>query len=277
VLEQAGAGELAVLGDVADDDDGDAVVLGEGDELAGDRADLGEVAGEAVLPAGVDGLDRVDDQRAELLDALGGLAEHLLDALLGHQQQVLVAGREPGAARADLGDRLLAAGVEHEAGAAGEADAGLQQERRLADARGAAEQDDAAGDEAAAEDAVDLVHAAGAARLAVDLGLGVGGGDHARGADGALAGAGRGELGLDGVPGVAARALAEPAGGDGIPQAWQTQRGAAFLALLIGSEGDPSPGAVQVGESGDQNLMPIWAWTVWAALASPLFSTGRPA
>jgi len=62
-----------------------------------------------------------------------------------------------------------------------------------------------------------------------------------------------------------------------IPQAWQTHRGAAFLALLIGSEGDPSPGAVQVGESGDQNLMPIWAWTVWAALASPLFSTGRPA
>jgi hypothetical protein len=49
VLEQAGAGELAVLGDVADDDDGDAVVLGEGDELAGDGADLGEVAGEALL------------------------------------------------------------------------------------------------------------------------------------------------------------------------------------------------------------------------------------
>jgi hypothetical protein len=51
VLEQAGAGELAVLGDVADDDDGDAVVLGEGDELAGDGADLRDVAGEAVLAA----------------------------------------------------------------------------------------------------------------------------------------------------------------------------------------------------------------------------------
>jgi hypothetical protein len=220
------------------------VVLGERDELAGDGADLGEVAGEAVLRAAVDGLDRVDDHGAEGLRALVGGAEDLLDALLGHQQEVLVAGGEAGAAGPDLGDRLLAAGVEDDAGAAGEADAGLQQEGRLADAGRAAEQDDAARHEAAAEDAVDLVHAARAARLVVDLGLRVGRGDDAGVPAGRSPGDGAGcsSSTVFHASQVGQRPYHPPVTA---PQAWQTQRGATFLGLLMRREGDAAGGSGQ--------------------------------
>ena len=41
VLDHARAGDLAVLGDVADQDDGGAAALGEGGELVRGGADLG--------------------------------------------------------------------------------------------------------------------------------------------------------------------------------------------------------------------------------------------
>jgi hypothetical protein len=162
-----------------------------------------------------------------------------------------VAGREPGAARGDLGDRLLAAGVEHDAGAAGEADAGLQEQRGLADAGRAAEQHDAAGDEAAAEDAVDLGDAAGAARLASRPGSGRRWRrPRRRRPAGRSPGAGGGELGLDGVPGVAARALAEPAGCDrAAGLADPAGRGSLGFAHQ-GGKGDPARTRAQACPSG---------------------------
>ena len=59
VLDDARAGDLAVLGDVADEDDRGAAALGEGDELVGGGADLGDRAGGAVDVVGPEGLDRV--------------------------------------------------------------------------------------------------------------------------------------------------------------------------------------------------------------------------
>ena len=61
VLDHARAGDLAVLGDMADEDDRDAAALGEGDELVGGGADLGDGAGRAVDVVGPHRLDRVDD------------------------------------------------------------------------------------------------------------------------------------------------------------------------------------------------------------------------
>ena len=56
----------------------------------------------------------------------------------------------------DLGDGLLAARVEHPPPVVGERGRDLQQQRRLADAWLAAQQDEAAGDQAAAHDHVEL-------------------------------------------------------------------------------------------------------------------------
>ena len=44
VLQHPGPGHLAVLGDVADQDGGDAALLGHGDQRGGDRPDLGDPA-----------------------------------------------------------------------------------------------------------------------------------------------------------------------------------------------------------------------------------------
>src|ERR1051325_2629262 len=78
----------------------------------------------------------------------------------------------PAGAQRGLRDRLLARGIQH-ATAAGQPGERLDQQRRLADARIAAEQHQAAGDHAAAEHAIELGDAGGAAVARTDLdGLG---------------------------------------------------------------------------------------------------------
>ncbi len=64
VLQHPGAGERALLGDVADQHQGEAAGLGEADQLGGAGADLGDGAGgavERIQPHGLDGID--DDER----------------------------------------------------------------------------------------------------------------------------------------------------------------------------------------------------------------------
>ena len=63
VLEHPGAGDRAVLGDVADEHRGDVAGLGDPDQRGRDLLDLGDAAGDAVDARGADGLDGVDDEQ----------------------------------------------------------------------------------------------------------------------------------------------------------------------------------------------------------------------
>ena len=69
VLEHARAGDGAVLGDVADQQDGDAAALGERDQRLRRGAHLGDRAGRAVDRVEPHGLDRIDHR--ERLGASG--------------------------------------------------------------------------------------------------------------------------------------------------------------------------------------------------------------
>ena len=102
-----GPGDLAVLGDVADQDGGDAALLGDRDQRGGDRPDLGDAAGHALGAGRGDGLHRVEHQQARL-DRVE-VAEHGRQVGLGGQVEPLVQGAHALGAQPDLADRLLAA------------------------------------------------------------------------------------------------------------------------------------------------------------------------
>ena len=82
------------------------------------------------------------------------------------------AGAEPLGAQAHLGGRLLARDVEDRVAGGAQVAERAGGDRRLADARRAAEQDERAGHEAAAEHAVELADAGAQARDARRLDLG---------------------------------------------------------------------------------------------------------
>ena len=64
VLDHARAGDLAVLGDVADQDDGGAGALGEADQRLRGAAHLRDGAGRGLDRVGPHGLDRIDHDEA---------------------------------------------------------------------------------------------------------------------------------------------------------------------------------------------------------------------
>ena len=114
-----------------------------------------------------DGLHRVDDDQRRL-DARD-LLENALEAGFGEQIERRAADREPLAARLDLMLGLLARAVEDRAAAARHVRGGLQQQRRLADAGLAAEEDQRSRHDAAAEDAIELVDAGREPRMLLDV------------------------------------------------------------------------------------------------------------
>ena len=152
-----------------------------------------------------------------------------LDIGLGGQLHVGAAEAEPLRAEPDLGHRLFARDVDDALAALGQRRRGLQQERRFADARVAADQHGRAHDEAAAGDPVELADAGGDARRAISVSPASG-----TSATGRPAGGGRSSgpaptpridhLLDDGVPLAAALAAALPA----------HMRGAAGLADIGG-------------------------------------------
>ena len=115
---------------------------------------------------GADGLHGVDDQqrRADLLD----VAEHRAEVGLGGEVELVVDAAGAVGAQPHLGGRLLAGDVERAALVAGGLRGDLEQQRGLADAGLAGEQDRRAGHQAAAEHPVELGHAAGAERGLLD-------------------------------------------------------------------------------------------------------------
>ncbi len=161
VLERLGSGQAAVLGDLADEDDGRARGAGEGRQASGRLPDLADRAGRPVEPIERHRLHRVDDEQGGREGQ--GRFDDALDIGLGEDVH-RVRGRAVGQAKAsgpqaELAGRLLARGVEHRALTAGDAGGGLEDERRLADAGLAAEQDDGAWHQPTAKDPVELIDA----------------------------------------------------------------------------------------------------------------------
>jgi len=207
VLEGLGAGDGAVLGDLADQEGGDRALLGQADQLGGDLTDLPDPAGGAGQLRVGHGLDRVDhhDGRLDLLDQGADGAE----VGLGGQQQRGVEGPETLGPQADLLARLLGADVQHRP-VLGQAGQHPQEQGRLADAGLAGQQHHRPGDQAAAQDPVELPDPGGA------VGAGLGGdlGDRDRGRHRAgCPGRGRPLQDLldQAVPGATGRAAADPA------------------------------------------------------------------
>ena len=159
VLERLGAGEAAVLGHVSDEKRRDVVALGGEQKLRRRFAHLADAAGRRLKLQREHGLNRVDDEQPRPHAA--DFFEDALDARLREQEQRRVADAKPVAARLDLMLRLFARCVEHGADRLREVRGRLQQQRRLADAGFAAEQDERAGNDAAAEHAVEFADAAG--------------------------------------------------------------------------------------------------------------------
>jgi len=72
MLEHARTGDRPVLGDVADEDHGSAMLLGEADQLLRARADLADRARRALDQVAVHRLDRIDDQQRRRLGLANG-------------------------------------------------------------------------------------------------------------------------------------------------------------------------------------------------------------
>ena len=213
VLEDARTGDTAVLRHVADEESGQVGLLGDPDQRGRDRAHLRDAARPALDLGGGDGLHGVNDEQggARGLDVPQDDAE----LRLIRDQEVRFERADAFRAPAHLGRRLLARHVEDGAApACRRRSRGLgghvQQQRRLADAGFARQEDHRAGNDAAAEDPVQLAHARRARRgpLAVHLADRQGGA--ARGSRGGARPA-RGLAGLvDGAPRPALAALTHP-------------------------------------------------------------------
>ncbi len=158
VLEDAGPGDRAVLGHVADEHRGDVAGLGHADQGGRDLLDLGDATGHAVDARGADRLHGVDDHQARphLLD----VGEHGAEVGLRGQEQLVVHAAGAVGAQPHLGGRLLAGDVEGALPGAGGLGRDLEQQRALADAGLAGEQDRGPGHEATTQHPVELGHAA---------------------------------------------------------------------------------------------------------------------
>ena len=113
VLEQARAGDRALLGHVADDDDGGAARLGVAHQLRGALAQLRHRARPRARAPRLHGLNRIDDQHGRA--PLCGKRQDRRQIGVRHHAEGPGRERQTLRTQADLGHRLLAAGVDHRA------------------------------------------------------------------------------------------------------------------------------------------------------------------
>ena len=168
VLEDARAGDRAVLGDVADEHRGDVAGLGDPDQRGGDLLHLGDPAGHAV---------DVGRPRWSGSSRRPGASGRTCSMWVSTAPRSVSAARKSSSwtppvrsARSRTCDGgLLAGDVEGAALVARGLGGHLEQERALADSRLAGQQDRRTGDQPAAEHPVELGDAAGAeGRLRAD-------------------------------------------------------------------------------------------------------------
>ena len=260
VFEHPRAGDLSVLGDVANDEQGDAAPLGDPDQRLGGGAHLGDRARRRLERVDMHGLYRIDDQRPHGAGGVGRTVDRGDDIADGGRRGKgdRRAGKPQAArAQADLGLGLLAGHIDGAAAGAGDTGGRLKQESRFADARVAAHQRRSAGHEAAAEHPVELGNPRRQAR-----GRRIGRrevGERERPSDAGAAGARRrGGLLDQGVPGAAGLAAARPF----------SVRGAAGLAHMRAARRACHRGrrrTVSMGPSARP-------WTNWSTNGSPLSS-----
>ena len=154
MLDHAGAGDLAFLGDVADQNDRDADPLGKAGEFMCRSADLGDRTGGAVDIVGPHGLDRIDDGERRALGLERG--EDVAQVGFGGELNRRVGEAKALRPHAHLGRGFFPGNVYRFQTLAGELRGGLQEQRRLADARVTADEDGRGGHEAAAEHAIEF-------------------------------------------------------------------------------------------------------------------------
>ena len=155
VLDDAGAGDLAVLGDMADQDDGRAGALGEADQFAGRAAHLRHRAGRRFDRLRPHGLDRIDDQKPRRR-ALRQRRHDVLDRGFGGDLDRGFGKPEPLGAQPHLRHGFFAGNIDGAVLVAREGGRDFEQQRRFADAGIAAEQQHRAAHQPAAGHAVEL-------------------------------------------------------------------------------------------------------------------------
>ena len=163
VLDHAGTGDLAVLGDVADQNQRGAGFLGEANQRLCRCAHLRHGARRGFHGVGPHGLDRVDHHEARHR-AFGQGGDDVLDRGFRRKLHRRVGKPEAFGAQPHLRDRFLAGNIDRAMARAGEQAGRLRQQRRFADAGVAADQQHRAAHEPAAGDAIELGHAGRKAR-----------------------------------------------------------------------------------------------------------------
>ncbi len=157
VLERLRPGDAAALRDVADDEHGRAALLREAHQPRGAFAHLSDVARRALEVGREHGLNRIDDERRGRRRRR--CREDRFEIRLAQERDVAGVSAEPVGAQANLERGFFAGRVEHRPSGLLEARRDLEQQRRLADARFAPDENHRARDDPAAEHEVEFVEA----------------------------------------------------------------------------------------------------------------------
>ena len=158
-----GPGDRALLGDVPDEEDGGAGLLGEAQEARRPPRAPGSTLPGAEVRASLYSVC-TESTTTQRRAGGGDRLEDRLEVGLGQHGDAARVGADALGAHLDLGRRLLAADEQHVAAGRGDAVERLQQQRALADAGLAADQHERARHDAAAEHEVELGDAGREAR-----------------------------------------------------------------------------------------------------------------
>ena len=156
MLQNLGAGNRAIFGDMADEKNRDVMLFTGAQQGGGAIAHLADGAGCAGTARRVDCLHRVNDHQRRLHRF--DLLDNLLDFDLREHKQFVVLDPQSRGAPPDLMSALLGANIEHRANIARHIGSHLQQNCRFADPRFAADEDTATRHNPTAQHAVQLLN-----------------------------------------------------------------------------------------------------------------------
>ncbi len=155
MLDDAGTCDLAVFGDMADQDHRGAAAFGEADQFAGRAAHLCHRAGRGFDGLRPHRLDRVDDEKPRRR-ALRHCRDNIFDRGFGGDFETCLGKAHTLSAQPHLSHGFFAGDIDRALLVARKGCGDIEKERRFADAGIAAEKDDRAAHQAAAGDAVEL-------------------------------------------------------------------------------------------------------------------------
>ena len=155
VLEHPRAGDQPLLGHMPDQHHDKAAPLRQPDQLLRGAAHLANGSGRAVERVEIHRLNRVDHDKVGRAAVIEG-GDDIADTARRGEPDRAIGDAEPVGAQPNLVDRLLAGDVSGSGPAGRERGRRLQQDRRFADARIAADEDRRAGNQASAADPVEF-------------------------------------------------------------------------------------------------------------------------